>query len=367
MADTSSKTEKATPQRVKKARKEGQIARSPELTSWLGLLVSIYMLEMTFKRGNQFIMELWRSTGEAMTLADERVMLRLFGQGMWGVITTVGPLMIALFALAIVGNVAQVGFVLTSKPMKPKLSRLNPFAGIKKMFSPHTGWEMLKSLLKILILGGVAWSTLAGLVPQLTQGGPYSVWQVVAVTGKASLDFGRTAAIMGLVLATTDFIMQKRRINKSLKMSKQEIKEEGRAAEGDPHMKGAIRSKQRQMSANRMMAAVSKADVVLVNPTHIAIALSYESTRGAPRVVAMGAGAVATKIREEAQKHNVPMVEDKPLARTIYKVCDVGDEIPANLFEAVARLLAFIFSLKQRTGMRSTGMILKPPVPLLAG
>jgi flagellar biosynthetic protein FlhB len=170
----------------------------------------------------------------------------------------------------------------------------------------------------------------------------------VSLVAGTAMSLMRDVALAGLAMGLADYAYQRQRINKQLRMTRHEVKQEHRQSEGDPHVKGAIRSRQLAMSRNRMMSAVADADVVLVNPTHVAVALRYQPDRGAPRVVAKGAGSVAARIREEAEKHRVPMVHDVPLARALHKACDLDQEIPAELFTAVAQVLAFVLALRAR-------------------
>jgi flagellar biosynthetic protein FlhB len=179
-------------------------------------------------------------------------------------------------------------------------------------------------------------------------GGSWSLSAAVGAGVQAAITLVRVAALVGLAVAGLDYLMERRRVEKGMRMSRDEIKREHRQSEGDPHQKGALRGRQREISRNRMMADVATADVVLVNPTHVAVALRYESGSGAPRVVAKGAGVIAARIREEAEKHRRPMVADVPLARTLYAACEVGQEIPVDLYDAVAKVLAFIMALRTR-------------------
>jgi flagellar biosynthetic protein FlhB len=183
---------------------------------------------------------------------------------------------------------------------------------------------------------------------------------VLGGVADAMMSFLRNAALLGLILAAADYAMEKRLHLKELKMSLQDIKDEVKQSDGDPMMKGMIRERQMKMSRNRMMADIATSDVVLVNPTHVAVALKYDPLGGAPRVVAKGSGAIAAKIRERAEEHRVPMVRDVPLARALHKSCEIGDEIPAELYGAVARVLAFIFSLKARGAAAGTHVVRQP-------
>jgi flagellar biosynthetic protein FlhB len=262
----------------------------------------------------------------------------------------------------VVGNLAQVGFVASLHGIKPKVERINPFKGIKRLFSPQSAWEAGKVLIKTSVLAFVAWGPLSEITATLVGAGRLPFAETVAVVAVTGLDLVRNTALAGLVLAAVDYGLQRRRVTKQLKMTKQEVKDEHRQSEGDPSLKGQIRQRQLEMSRNRMMAEVATASAVVVNPTHVAVAIRYDPTTGAPRVVAKGKGLVAARIRAEAERHGVPLVRDVALARTLVKVCDLGAEIPVELYEAVARILAFVFALKRKGGMTG-GVLPAPPAP----
>ena len=206
----------------------------------------------------------------------------------------------------------------------------------------------MKSVLKTAVCGLVLWVAVRHMLPHLALSGGLPLSAITGSTSDAIVTMVRLAAIAGIAIGLADYVVARRRTEKSIRMTKHEVKQEHKQSEGDPHMRSAMRSRQIRMSRNRMMADIAHADVVVVNPTHVAVALRYESQRGAPRVVAKGAGAVAAKIRERASEHRVPMVEDVPLARALHRSCEIGEEVPAELFQAVARVLALVMSLKRR-------------------
>src|SRR6185437_13986273 len=205
-----------------------------------------------------------------------------------------------------------------------------------------------KSLIKVAVLGLVVYLSMHKLIPALLSSAQVSLETLVETVSSALIGIIRAAAGAGLVLAVADYGMSRRRTNKQLMMSKEEVKEEHKRTEGDPHVKGHIRQRQFEMARQRMMADLEKADVVVVNPTHVAVALRYEPAKGAPRVVAKGQGLIATRIRDKATEFRIPMVLDVPLARALYKNCDLGEEIPAEFFAAVARVLAFVMMMKAK-------------------
>jgi flagellar biosynthetic protein FlhB len=216
------------------------------------------------------------------------------------------------------------------------------------MLGTKSLWGGCKELFKLAILGTLAYRAMHDFVPAVLDVGRLGLPAVMGGAADAALSFLRGAALLGLVLAAADLTYERWHFAKDQRMSLQDIKDEHKQSDGDPQMKGMIRERQMRMSRNRMMADISSADVVLVNPTHVAVALRYEPGGGAPRVVAKGSGAIAAKIRERAQEHRVPLVRDVPLARALHAACDIGDEIPAELYAAVAQVLAFLFALKAR-------------------
>ena len=351
------RTEKATPRKRREARRQGQIGNTPELGSWLGLLAASFVipkvvssLMSTATSALVQVGTVTQNSGSARAMAIAR-------QAFTSAAFAFAPLVLLVLAVSVGSVLLQGGLAFTPKLLAPKFSRLNPLQGIKRMFGPHGAWTALKSLIKSGVLAGVVYLSLRSLVPTLTSAGSLPLANVLQIGVQAVLNLLRWCAVAGLLMAGADYAVVRRRNNKSLKMSKHEIKEEMKSSEGNPQLRGAIRSRAIAISRNRMLADVPGADVVVVNPTHVAVALRYEAGKGAPRVVAKGGDHVAARIREIAQQSRVPMVEDVPLARTLYSVVDVGREIPGDLFESVARVLAFIMTLKTRGSVAGTHTI----------
>lgn len=344
------KTEAPTPKRRREARKQGQIPKSSEIASWTSTLLATYLLQLTVKLSADHMHDLLDDTTDVIEAPAAGPALALLGDGLVGGALAIAPLALGLAVLGVVVNVAQVGWSPSAKLLAPKMERLNPFKGLKRLFSPQSAWEAAKTLLKVAILGLLSYRAIMDLVPVLLGTGRQSVAATAVLVGQRSLAMCRSIAFAGLGLALVDYGLQRRKTAKGMKMTKQEIRDEHRQSEGDPQMRGAIRSRQMSLSRNRMMAEIATADVVLVNPTHVAVAIRYDASSGAPRVVAKGADEVARRIREEAETAGVPMVEHVPLARAIFRACDLGDEIPAELYDAVARVLAFIYALNRRGG-----------------
>jgi flagellar biosynthesis protein FlhB len=351
MADRSGKTEKPTAKRKRDARREGRIARSQDLVSWLGVLVGTYVLPVTLRRGAALGRELFADVQQAMLDPSVPRMTEAGVTAMRGITSTVMPLLTGALVIAVVANVAQVGFVLSTKALKPSLKRLSPMAGFKRMFSARNGFELFKSMAKMSLIAGLSYPAIRGIGSAVPHDRALPFWELVSIIGDRSLALARRVAQVGLVLAVGDYVYQRRSMAKSLKMSKQEVRDEARQTEGNQEVKGKMKARQREMSRNRMLAAVRDADVVVVNPIHVAVALRYEPSRGAPRVIAKGKGFVAERIREEAEKHRVALVESIPLARALYAAVEIDDEIPLAFYEPVARLLAFVHRLGKRRPM----------------
>lgn len=340
------KTEKPTPKRRKESRKEGQVARTQELGGWAGMLVVGMAAPALLAHELGTIRELMTtslSIGDDATAEKALVML---GDAAKHVFISLVVLGSAIMLIGVASAVAQGGFYLATKSVKPKWSKLDPIKGAKRIFGPHALWEGAKMLLKSSFVALIVYGAIKAMMPLI--GGLVPIETVVSMVTSKALGLIRNIGLVGLAMAGADYLIQRRRIGKQTRMSKEEIKQEHKQSEGDPMVKSAIRSRQLAAARNRMMADVATADVVLVNPTHVAVALRYDAQKGAPRVVARGAGAIAAKIRELAAADSVPLVRDVPLARALYKSTKVGQEIPPELFGAVAQVLAFVISRRSR-------------------
>ncbi|URN93423.1 MAG: flagellar biosynthesis protein FlhB [Candidatus Pristimantibacillus lignocellulolyticus] len=343
------KTEKATPKKVSDERKKGQVAKSQELPAALILTLvfaSFMMLggyyETHFMRLFTNLFENWLTLElTAGNLGDFFVSIML------EIIILLAPIFAIVMLVGVIGNVVQFGFLLTGEPLQPKLSKLNPIEGFKRIFSMRSLVEFAKSLLKVTIIGmmvysiiSAEWVTIQGLALQ-----PLDV--VFAYAASLVLRLGITIGAILVALALLDYMYQKYENAKSLRMSKQDIKDEHKKSEGDPLIKSKIREKQLRMAISRMMQEIPNADVVITNPTHFAVALKYDSSNmEAPKVIAKGKDHLALKIREVAKEHGVITLENKPLARALYSQAEIGDSIPADLFQAVAEVLAYVYKLK---------------------
>lgn len=346
MSGGGERTEKATPQRLKEVRRKGQLGRSQDLTAWLGLGAAALMLPGVLERGQAAALQQMAQARAVAVTADPAQAVGVLRDGLTSLGTTLGPMFAVLVLVTVLTAVAQGGVRFRS--MKPKFDHLKPAAAAKKFVGPQALWEGTKTLLKTLAVAGVLYAGVQAMVPTLMSAGVLSLSAVLEAAGSGTANLLRGGVVAGVLLAVMDLVVVLKRNRKATRMTKQEIKEENKRTEGDPLVKGQIRARQARMSRNRMMAEVAKADVVMVNPTHVAVALRYEPGSGAPRVVAKGAGAVAARIRELAAEHRVPLVEDVPLARALHGACEVGQEIPEQLFTAVARVLAFVMALRRR-------------------
>lgn len=365
-ADKHSKTEKPTARRKKQARKDGNVARTPDLVTWTVILAGSYLAPYTFSATYSLLERLWARIPDAMQSPSISADLSITGTGLQGALFAMAPALVGTMCIALVVNLAQTRGLISFKALKPSFKALNPRNGIKRVISLRSFWELAKQLVRLVLLGIVAWQAVTSLLPLLATNGPMSSLSIASHVGNQALSVTRELAIIGLVLSALDYVVQFRKVRNQLKMSKDEVKEESKQSDGNPMLKGAIRRRQRQMARNRMMAAVAAADAVVVNPTHFAVALRYQKGRGAPRVVAKGTDLLALRIREEALSHKVPVVEDPPLARALYASCELEREIPRELYEAVARLLTFIYSLEASgRGHRIDGSPHKPASSLI--
>ncbi|GAB4010071.1 EscU/YscU/HrcU family type III secretion system export apparatus switch protein [Nocardioides ultimimeridianus] len=336
------KTEKPTAKRKKQARKDGQVPRTPELGAWLSMLVVSMAIGPLFRLEAGHVRTMLVTHLTAAAHPSTSVAFTLLRSDSLHLIMVLAVFGSLVLAVSLIAAVAQGGFYLSPKLAKPSAKKLNPIAGAKRILGPHAWWEGVKMLAKTSVVALIAYQTVRGMMPLV--GGLVPIESVISITSSRITHLLVTVTIAGLVMAAADYAMQRRRIGKQLKMSHHEIKQEHRQSEGDPLVKSAIRSRQLAAARNRMLADIADADVLLVNPTHFAVALRYQPERGAPRVVARGAGAIAVRIRERALEERVPMVRDVPLTRALYRSTEVGMEIPRELWAAVAQVLAYVLS-----------------------
>lgn len=350
------KTEQPTTRRREQAMEKGQVARSQDLNSVAVLLGGLIMLKMFGGKAVKGFADFSVYIYSNLSVLDFTVssLPLQFYQYVRYIIVTFGIILFGITIFPVLSNLAQDNFKLNfaAKALEPKFSELNPLQGLKKMFSMNSIVELIKGLFKFAIVGWLAYSVLMKYTRTNEFWATYnvSVIQLGAFFTKILFEIGFKAASVLLVLGLSDFGYQKYQNEKKMKMSKQEVKDERKQYEGNPEIKGRIRSVQRQLSRNRMMSDVPSATVVVTNPTFIAIAIKYEpkEKHDAPKVVAKGKRKVAEKIREIAKENNVPIIENKPLARGLYDVVEVGMEVPFIFYQAVAEVLAKVFSMRKR-------------------
>jgi flagellar biosynthetic protein FlhB len=344
------RTEEATPKRREEAREKGRVAKSREVPSAAILFASLIFFYFNssglLQKLISLVSSIFRSVGQTAITVDN--IPHLLNGLIFDVFMILLPLFAVIFLISIVANVAQVGFLLSSTALQPQFSKINPMSGFKRLFSLNSVVELVKNILKMLAIALVAYSVVKKEVEGFMLLSDQTVWEFLIYTGKIIFKILLTTGWVLLALALFDFIYQRWEYEKGLRMTKQEIKDEMKNTEGNPLIKSRIKRLQREMARRRMMAAVPKADVVITNPTHLAIAVAYDRDKDlAPRVVAKGAGFIAEKIREIAGKNDVPLVENKPLAQVLYKMVDVNDVIPENLYRSVAEVLAYIYNLRK--------------------
>jgi flagellar biosynthetic protein FlhB len=348
------KTEDATSKKLTDARKDGKVAKSTEIVmaaSLLGLflLLKFYAVFM----GSQFSGVFNRIYSLIPSVAEdgsaENVLLAIIRYVLIEVVILAAPFFIMAVAVALIGNVAQVGWQISTKPMEPDLSKFNPVSGMKKLFSKDKLIELLKSVLKIAAVSYMVYTVLVKQVDKLLTLYDMGLFEAVGLVGGIVIDIGIRISILFLFIGICDVFYQNRKFKNDMKMTKQEVKDEYKNTEGDPQVKGRIRGKMREASQRRMMQELPKADVVITNPTHLAVAIKYDKDKSqAPVVVAKGADYLAEKIKTVARENQVEIVENKPLARMLYYNVEIGDEIPAELYQMVAEVLAYVYRLQNK-------------------
>ena len=343
------KTEKATPKKREDARKKGQIARSQEFGQASVLLAGL----LTIKLLSGFYMEEFvkmfkhdLSDGLLFHISEQSVLPYFMGIA-WQIGKLVLPVMGVVLVLGTAVAYFQVGPLFTLKPVMPDLSKINPLEGLKRLVTLRSLVDLVKSLLKIVIVGFVVYTELSNDWTRVTQLGSMQVPDILSVAGGLTFNIFWKASLAIFVISLFDFWYQRFEFEKSLRMSKQDIKDEFKQQEGSPEIKGKIKERQRAMAMRRMMADVPKADVVITNPTHFAVALHYDGENmQSPVVLAKGVDEVAQKIKKVARDAGVVLVENRPLAQTLYRTVEIGDAIPGELFQAVAEVLAYVYRLK---------------------
>jgi flagellar biosynthetic protein FlhB len=348
--DKDEKTEQATDARREDFRRRGQVAQTKELASCLLLLASaggVFVLSrfffqnihdvFTYSFGPQLVTTI-RSGNFAEAL--------IFSGGK--MVILIAPVLAVAAVISLASSILQVGFLQVEDSMSPDLNKLNPLEGFKRVFSLRALVEGVKSFLKLLLIGTILYFLLKSEVSKIPYLVSYSLEGIFQYIGGIVVRLFGGIGMMMLVLSGADYFFQRWNLEKEMMMTKQEVKEESKSREGDPMIKSRIRRLQRERASKRMMDAIPKADVVITNPTHIAVVLKYDANLPAPQIVAKGADLIAEKIKEIAREHNIPVIENKPLARTIYKTLKIGQVVPRELFVAVAEVLSYVYKLRKK-------------------
>ncbi|WP_150308038.1 EscU/YscU/HrcU family type III secretion system export apparatus switch protein [Planctomonas psychrotolerans] len=365
MSDSGERTEQATDKRMREVRSKGQLSKSQDLTAWVGVGAAALMVPSTIGlAANASVDQLFTVRGMVAN-PDPGVAMESLASGLASMAATAVPMLAVVAVAVLIAAVVQGGVHV--KRFTGNYEQFDVVKGMKRVFGTQALWQGAKSLLKTAVVGLVLYSAVQGLMPVLMTAGGLSVSTLLEAGGAGAASLLRSAVIVGLIIAALDVFVVIRRNRKRTRMTKKEVKDEHKGSDGDPLVKGQRRSRQLAMSRNRMIAAVADSDVVLVNPTHFAVALKYEPGKSAPRVVAKGAGVIAARIREQAETDRVPIVRDIPLTRALHSACDLGGEIPVELYNPVARVLSFVMALRARGAaagvhtMGSPSVIPEPP------
>jgi flagellar biosynthetic protein FlhB len=345
------KTEQATPHRRREVRRRGQVAKSVEMNSVLmlaaGLLLMAGFYPYLVDRGREFLVLFFRLASEGG--ATESRFGAMFHEVVFRFFALVAPILIGTAVVALVSNLAQVGFHITPAAIAPRLEKLDPVNAFKRIFGKRALVELTKGILKIVIVALIAYLTYRSRLAEITDLMFYVPGQIFPEAFRIAASFLLRAIVALAALAALDYGYQRWDFERSIRMSRQDLKQEFKENEGDPVLKSRIKAIQQKMATERMMEGVKGATLVITNPTHYAVALQYEEVDPAPRVVAKGKDRIAQRIRELAREHDVPVVEKPSLARLLYKECEIGQIIPTVLYEAVAEVLAYVYSLGRRS------------------
>ncbi len=350
------KTEPATPKKLEKAREEGQTPKSQDLNTAILLLVLFgclkvfggYMVERFYDIFHFYYNNINDYATEQFTVNRAQ---GLFQYGLKEIVWTILPILALAVIGAFVVNVVQVKWKVTMKPLQPKPSKISPLSGLKRMFSKDKIFELLKAVVKVGILFYVVYDALKdewGMILNIYQ---LELWSAISLITDTVLTIAFEITAVFLIIAFADWMYQKRKFSNDMKMTKQEVKDEYKNTEGNPQIKSQIRRKMTEASRRRMMQELPEADVVITNPTHLAVALKYDREKAeAPVVIAKGADYLAARIRETARENHIEIVENKPLARMLYHNVDLGEQIPPELYQMVAEILAYVYSLQGKAG-----------------
>lgn len=350
--DAGEKTEKPTERKREKAREEGQVAKSQEVTTALMLVIMFSAIKLFTPYIYDKMQEMYKYIYSTFELATDEFtisfILNMTKYTLRAILEILFPFFAIAVAIGLVGNFLQVGWKPSAKTMKPKFNKLSPLQGFKRLFSLRSIMELLKSLLKVSIIIIIVYVSIKDKVGLLISMYDLSLLDGLKLMTDLALDIGIKVGAFFIIVAVVDYIYQRYSLEKQLKMTKQEVKQEYKETEGNPEIKSKIRQKMREASMKRMMQDLPNADVIITNPTHFAVAIQYDSEKSlAPVVIAKGVDILAAKIKSIAIDNDIEIVENKPLARTLYYTVDIGNEIPEELYQTVAEVLAFVYNLKK--------------------
>lgn len=346
------KTEEATPKKLQDARKDGQAAKSQELTMGATLLGLFLILKIFLGFiSNSLVESFFYVYGSISTYTETEftpmIASAYFNETLLRIMKVCLPVFAVSFFVAFLVNLFQVKWQISGKPLQPKLEKFNPIKGFKRMFSFDRVVDLIKSTAKVIVILILSYQTLMDEIDKINLLYEITLEAAVALIGDIVVNLGLEISIVFLIIGLADYIYQKFKFKKDMRMTKQEIKDEYKQTEGDPHIKGKIRQKMREVSQRRMMQKIPEADVVITNPTHLACVLKYDKeVSGAPVLVAKGADFLATKIKELAKMHNIPIIENKPFARMLYTNVDLDTEIPQELYQMAAEVLAYVYDIQ---------------------
>jgi flagellar biosynthetic protein FlhB len=343
-------TEEATPKKKKDARRDGRIPKSSEVVAWSIVLAFTMMIPWVWQVISRQVIT---SLSDIAFVASERTdasALQALSRALQSTLICVVAIGGALAMVALTTTAAQVGFVLTGKPLKPSFKRLNPMSNVKNILGPRGLWETLKQVIRAVVMIFLAYGAIRGLVDAMVMRAGQNLHSSLSYVAKEIISFIRIAALVSFVLAIADYGVQRVILRRELRMTRQEIREEYRQSEGDPMIKQRIRALQREKARRTMLQEVATSTVVITNPTHYSVALRYQSGFSAPIVTAIGTDRLAAQIKARAIAAGVPIVEAPPLARALHRACQPGDSIPMSLFEAVAQVLAALARVRTSLG-----------------
>lgn len=349
------KTEEPTGKKLDDARKEGQVAKSKEIANATGLIALFLILKFGIGYFGNHFLELFTLVygriPEMIKLSGGFVPAKQFygliGGTMFRILLILLPLLLIGFMIAFLSDYFQVKWKVTAKPLQPKFSKISPVSGFKRIFSAQSLVELVKSIAKVALIAWVAYGTIKDNFDVIYLLFNMPLWQGIETAGAIAINFGLKCSFIYIIIAILDFVYQKKKFHKDQMMTKQEVKDEYKQSEGDPQVKGRIRQKMQEASRRRMMQQLPEADVVITNPTHFAVAIKYDTeVASAPVVLAKGEDYLAKKIKEIAAENHIEIVENKPLARMLYYNVEIGEQVPPELYQAVAEVLAMVYHMQ---------------------